>query len=141
MAINKLHGNYVGPLAIQGIGAKSAVSSNNHIDPFYFSNFFIRKHIDKIQYSSNVNADEKIIFRIIESNGYKRKSKHKLSKGNYSFKDTYRHPDDIAVVEVIYQLKPEVRESHESKYGYCRLPAFLITVHDPNQEIINLLSS
>lgn len=128
-------------MTAQGISEASTASSNNHIDPFYFSNFFIHKHIDKIQYSSNVNADEKFIFRIIESNGYKRKSKHKLSKGNYSFKDTYRHPNQIAVVEVIYQLKPEVREAHELKYGYCRLPAFLITVHDPNQEIINLLSS
>jgi hypothetical protein len=123
------------------IRALEASSCNNHIDSFYFPNFFIRKHIDKVDYSSNVNTDEKIIFRIIESIGYKRLTKHKLSRGKYLLKDTYRHPDDISTVEVIYQLKPEVIQFHELKHGYCRLPAFLVTVHDPTQEIINLLSS
>lgn len=120
-------------MAKQNFGASKTASSNNHIDRFYFSNFFIRKHIDKVDYSSNVNVDENIIFRIIESIGYKRVKIHKLRKGKYSWKKTFKHPDDISTVEVIYQLKPENDGD--------AVPAFLAIVHDPNKEIIDSLLS
>ncbi len=120
-------------MATLNIEEANTTSSNNHIDTFYFSNSFIRKHIDKIDYSSNLSADEKIIFRIIESIGYKRFRIYKLKKGKYSWKNTYKRPDDTAVVEIIYHLKPE--NNGEA------VPSFLVTVHDPNKGIIDLLLS
>lgn len=120
-------------MANQNFVVSRIVSSNNDTDISYFSSFFIHKHMDKIDYSSSVNEDEKIVFGIIKSVGYKRASKRLLKKGKYSFKDTYKRPDDISIVEVIYQLKSDADRNN--------VPAFLITVHDPTQELINLLSS
>lgn len=120
-------------MANQDYEASKTASSNNHIDIFYFSKFYIHKHIDLVKYSSNEKDDEKIIFRIIESIGYKRVKKLILPKGKYTFKDTYKHHEDIASVEIIYQLKPEEEKDD--------IPSFLISVHDPTQELIDLLSS
>lgn len=118
-------------MANQDYEAAKTASSNNHIDTFYFSNYFILKHIDLVKYSSNEKDNEKIIFRIIEAIGYKRVKKLILPKGKYTFKDTYNHHDDITVVDVIYDLKSEG----------SGLPAFLISIHDPSEELINFLSA
>ena len=55
-------------------------------------------------------------------------SKLLLKKGKYSFKNTYKRPDDISNVEVIYQLKSENDKND--------VPAFFITIHDPEQHNI-----
>ncbi len=117
-------------MAAHNFGTFKAGSSNNHMSVFYFSNFLIHKHIHLVKYSSSINDDEEIIFKIIKSIGYKRVKKHKLLKGKYSFKDTYKHDTDITVVDVFYKLKSED----------IGLPAFLISIHDPSKELIDVLS-
>jgi len=118
-------------MATQNIQEAKTASSNNHIDVNYFFNYYILKHIHLIKYSSSINDDEKIIFRIIESICYKRIKKVILHKGNYTFKDTYKHDTDITVIDVIYKLKSED----------LGLPACLLAVHDPTEELINFLSA
>lgn len=104
------------------------------INPLYFSNFRINKHIDVVNYSANGKYDEELISRVIECVGYKRVSRRKLSEGKYLFKDIYQHHDYISKVEIINTLK---QEEEEKLY----IPPFLITIHDPNKELIDLLTS
>jgi hypothetical protein len=119
-------------MAKQDFGASKTASSNNHVDIFYFSNFFIRKHIDLVKYSSNEKDDKELISKSIENIGYKRVSKLKLSKGYYSFKDTYKHHDDITVIDVFYEVNID---------DLGRRAAVLVAVHDPTEELINFLSA
>ena len=119
-------------MTIQDIKASKTASSNNHIDIFYYSNYNILKHIHLIKYSSNEEDDKELISKSIEVIGYKRVSKLKLYKGYYSFKDTYKHHDDIAVIDIFYD--PNIDD-------LGRRAALLVAVHDPTEELINFLSS
>jgi len=121
----------INQMAKQDYETTKTTSSNNHIDIFYFSNYFILKHIHLVKYSSSINDDKELMFRIIEYIGYKRVKKHKLLKGKYKFKETYKHHTDIASVDVFHGLKDE----------YIGHPNFLLAVHDPSKELIDVLSS
>lgn len=116
--------------------ASVSSSHNNNIEVFYFynfikDNFYINKHIDLVKYSVNGIYKPEAIYKIIQSIGYKQLINYKIEDDSYIFKATYVHEDDLAIIDIFYELK--------SKKLY--LPPIKIVIHDPNQELIDFLYS
>jgi hypothetical protein len=106
-------------------------SSNNHIDTLLFSNLSIFKHVHVVRVSFiDVNGEGHLV-GMLDAIGFKMVSKLKLYKGNYGFKSSYKNDNSVVKVDVIHQLKSQSD----------RLPPFLLIVHDPTREFIDVLDN
>lgn len=105
--------------------------SNNYISKFYFSkdDISISKSIDVITLSHIHPKYENIIHSFLEDNGFFVFSVKKLLKGYFQMKRKYKHKQDIASVEILYDLKDSFR-------GF---PTLLLTIHDLSKELLSLL--
>jgi hypothetical protein len=93
--------------------------------------FTVDKSLDFIDISIKNGEHKECLQNMLVSSGFKCVATNKLNKGKYCMSKTYKSDNDSASFYILYDRKHE--------YVYC--PDFIIKIHDPNREIINLFTS
>jgi len=118
---------------------KKTKSLSNYINNNYFTqqnnkkhnheypDFTVKTSIDFFTLSIKENADHHTLRDILISIGFKSIRHDILVKGNYPKKWSFRNIDTGITAEVFYASK---------KICY---PSLMLTIHDPNKELVNLL--
>lgn len=104
---------------------------HNLINKFNIPEFIVEKNVDVVTVK-NIHPKHKVIIdQDLKSYGFIVKSDHRIEDKRYKKLRTYKNLSDPASIELFHDLT-----------DYCKYRKTLkIKVHDPNQEILDLLSS
>ena len=108
-------------------------SHNNNILQIYFPipKFSIKKKVDFVTLSNIHPKYERLLYSFLESSGFKVSSDHKMIKGHYDMKRTYKNECSEMSVEIM----------HGFKSSFIYRPTLLVKIHDPNSRYLSFLDS